>query len=100
MEIKYKVLISNDFIVSFRKLMDIQGLKPEQKFELVKMRKTFINAIEALKETVKDYDQKEVEEFLERSIDFAIKKVSLPEECINGLTATDIFNLEPLIKEN
>lgn len=100
MKMTYSVLVSNDFISSFKRLMDLTDLSAKEKFALVKMRKSFYDVIMDLRESLKGKSGKEAEELLQTEHDFEHGMITLTESQIAQLSANDLFNLQPIIKED
>jgi hypothetical protein len=88
------------FAKSFASLMGIKTLPTLTKYELVKLKKVMIENAESIMAVSKmEGSREDVKTLMLTEDNYAFKRfdVKLVE---NDLSADDIFNLEPLFKEN
>lgn len=87
------------FAKSFGRLMDIKTLPTTTKYELVKLKKLMIENAELVMAVTKSTASKDdIKELMKTEEEYAFKPFSV-KLVENGLSADDIYNLEPLFKE-
>lgn len=84
------------FTQSFNNLSKIVTLPVGMKFQLVKLRKDMIYIAEIIKDSSTNRD--EMAEIMKDTHEYNFDKID-PKLVADKLTAEDLFNLEPLLKE-
>lgn len=84
------------FAKSFNNLAQVKTISASTKFDIVKLRKRMIETAEIIKEAKPN--QEEFEQLMSESHTYEFNKID-PKLIVNSLSADDLFNLEPLLKE-
>lgn len=98
MEIKNKLIINSGFIESFKRMGSITGLPASDKMKIVGLRKELTEALLELQEVAKDCDTATLDTLLDQTREFKSDKIDVSDALVNGLSADDIFNLEPILQ--
>ena len=91
-------LFVDGFTKSFTELSKIKQLPAATKYDIVKLRKEMIDVHNTLKETLDGMDKDGFKELMKIETEYDFKKID-NKLVVNSLSAEDLFNLEPLLKE-
>lgn len=87
------------FSSAFANLTKVKSLPAQVKFDLVRLRKDFIETAETIKEAGKDMSQDDVKELMRTTTTYDFKKID-PQLVVEELSADDLYHLQPILKED
>lgn len=93
-------LLYGDFPRSFKRLMQYGKFDASTKFQLVKLRKALQVVSEDMKEALSGSDKETAKGLFEMTTSYEFDKIDITNELADHLSADDLFNLEPLLKES